>query len=110
MKGHTYSILDQSFSTLIGKLHQYAIYTVSSLLLYMRFLLGKYNVIDCREIFCLWDFKAWLEPHMNTFRGYATSQFGDGMHEFLMRKDESGVVRIYLRKSSQASTWVPEGP
>eukprot|EP00965_Chrysotila_dentata_P132932 4395452-Pleurochrysis_carterae.AAC.1 len=40
MKGHTYSILDQSFSTFINKLHQYAIYTISSLLAYMRYLLG----------------------------------------------------------------------
>eukprot|EP00965_Chrysotila_dentata_P117895 3896099-Pleurochrysis_carterae.AAC.1 len=31
------------------------------------------------------------------------------MHEFLLRKDAAGVVRIYFRKSSRASTWLPEG-
>eukprot|EP00965_Chrysotila_dentata_P027264 905644-Pleurochrysis_carterae.AAC.1 len=31
------------------------------------------------------------------------------MHEFILRKDAAGVVRIYFRKSSQASTWLPEG-
>eukprot|EP00965_Chrysotila_dentata_P246062 6206933-Pleurochrysis_carterae.AAC.2 len=31
------------------------------------------------------------------------------MHEFLIRKDDKGVVRILFRKSSQASTWIPEG-
>eukprot|EP00965_Chrysotila_dentata_P027467 911965-Pleurochrysis_carterae.AAC.1 len=32
------------------------------------------------------------------------------MHEFLIRKDAEGVVRIFFRKSSQASTWISEGP
>eukprot|EP00965_Chrysotila_dentata_P031639 1054870-Pleurochrysis_carterae.AAC.1 len=32
------------------------------------------------------------------------------MHEFILRKDGQGVVRIHIRKSSQASTWLPEGP
>eukprot|EP00965_Chrysotila_dentata_P007991 260602-Pleurochrysis_carterae.AAC.1 len=31
------------------------------------------------------------------------------MHEFILRKDAPGVVRMYFRKSSQASTWLPEG-
>eukprot|EP00965_Chrysotila_dentata_P020622 682899-Pleurochrysis_carterae.AAC.1 len=31
------------------------------------------------------------------------------MHEFLVRKDRHGVVRIFFRKSSQSSTWLPEG-
>eukprot|EP00965_Chrysotila_dentata_P041984 1393021-Pleurochrysis_carterae.AAC.1 len=32
------------------------------------------------------------------------------MHEFLLSKDAEGVVRLHLHKSSQASTWIPEGP
>eukprot|EP00965_Chrysotila_dentata_P107067 3538014-Pleurochrysis_carterae.AAC.1 len=32
------------------------------------------------------------------------------MHEFLLRKDDAGVVRLHVRKSAQASSWLPEGP
>lgn len=38
-----------------------------------------------------------------------TGKFGDGMHEFVCRKDAHGEVRLYLRKSSKASGWLPEG-
>eukprot|EP00965_Chrysotila_dentata_P171476 5659100-Pleurochrysis_carterae.AAC.1 len=31
------------------------------------------------------------------------------MHEFLLRKDRNNVVRTFFRKSSQSSTWLPEG-
>ena len=36
-------------------------------------------------------------------------KFGSGMHEFLLRKDGQGQVRLWFRKSSQASTWFPQG-
>eukprot|EP00965_Chrysotila_dentata_P132992 4397644-Pleurochrysis_carterae.AAC.1 len=72
-------------------------------------LLEKYNIVECRELHCVWDFKEWLEPHLHPIRGFATGQFGDGMHEFILRKDSAGIVRVYFRKSSQASTWQPEG-
>ena len=32
------------------------------------------------------------------------------MHEFYARKDADGRVRIWMRMSSQASSWLPEGP
>eukprot|EP00965_Chrysotila_dentata_P033300 1108891-Pleurochrysis_carterae.AAC.1 len=51
----------------------------------------------------------WLVPHMHNLCGFATSQFGDGMQEFVLRKDANGVVRLHLRKSSQGSMWIPEG-
>eukprot|EP00965_Chrysotila_dentata_P113293 3743900-Pleurochrysis_carterae.AAC.1 len=109
MKGHTFSILDQSFSTLIGRLHSHAVFTVSRLIYLIGHVLVKYNVIETRELHCIWDFHAWLEPHVNQFGGFATGQFGDGMHEFLVRKDRDGVARILFRKSSQSSSWLPEG-
>lgn len=36
-------------------------------------------------------------------------RFGSGMHEVMFRKDNKGEVRMWLRKSSQASNWLPEG-
>eukprot|EP00965_Chrysotila_dentata_P028694 953464-Pleurochrysis_carterae.AAC.1 len=56
-----------------------------------RKLLTKYSVVECRELHCIWDFRAWLEPHMHRFGSFATGNFGDGMHEFLLRKDGEGV-------------------
>eukprot|EP00965_Chrysotila_dentata_P157453 5201666-Pleurochrysis_carterae.AAC.2 len=41
--------------------------------------LQAYNIMECTELDCLWDFKEWLEPHLQPLRGFATSQFGDGM-------------------------------
>eukprot|EP00965_Chrysotila_dentata_P100671 3326508-Pleurochrysis_carterae.AAC.1 len=106
MKGHTFTLLDQSFGTLVKTLKRYALYTVSR----MMQLLTEYNVVENREVHCVWDFKEWLEPNMHPIRGFATSQFGDGMHEFILRKDAEGAVRVHFRKSSQASTWLPKGP
>eukprot|EP00965_Chrysotila_dentata_P144471 4771888-Pleurochrysis_carterae.AAC.1 len=54
------------------------------------------------------DFKGWLEPHMYEFGGCATGKFGDGMHEFLVMKNSEGHAFIFLRQSSQCSTWLPE--
>lgn len=36
-------------------------------------------------------------------------RYGSGMHEVMFRKDDKGEVRMWLRKSSQASNWLPEG-
>ena len=36
-------------------------------------------------------------------------KFGSGMHEFLLRKDREGHVRLWYRKSSQATSWLPDG-
>lgn len=109
IKGHTYSRIDQTFRTLIGKLMSVPIWTVSLLLQLIQRFLGAYNCIDCVELHCLWDWKAFFEPHVHErFGGFATGQFGSGMHEFMLRKDRNGEVRLWLRKSSQATTWIPD--
>eukprot|EP00965_Chrysotila_dentata_P100862 3331825-Pleurochrysis_carterae.AAC.1 len=87
----------------------HAVYTISRLIHMVKALLVEYNVIAVTELHAVWDFSTWLEPFVHNIKGFATSQYGDGMHEFLIRKDRHGVVRIVFRKSSQASTWQPEG-
>ena len=73
--------------------------------------LRKYNCVKVIELHALWNWKEFFAPHMNgSLGGFATSQFGSGMHEFYVRKDSEGVVRLWARKSSQASGWIPEGP
>eukprot|EP00965_Chrysotila_dentata_P258612 6213286-Pleurochrysis_carterae.AAC.4 len=88
----------------------YAVATVPEMIALIRMLIVMYTeVIEVKEPHALWDFTAWLEPHMCELRGFANGQFGDGIHEFLLSKDAQGIVRLYLRKSSQASTQIPEG-
>ena len=110
IKGHTFTILDQSFNTMISQCMTVAIYTMSSLLAYMFKFLTPYNCLDVIELHHLWDWKAFFAPHITTrMGGFCTSQYGAGMHEFYARKDAEGVVRVHLRASSQASSWLPEG-
>eukprot|EP00965_Chrysotila_dentata_P230857 6198028-Pleurochrysis_carterae.AAC.8 len=75
MKGHPYTFLDKSFSTLIRNLMMYAIYTITSLLERMHLVPAKYNVIELQELHCLRDFCALLEPHVNCFWGFLTGQY-----------------------------------
>eukprot|EP00965_Chrysotila_dentata_P219560 6191214-Pleurochrysis_carterae.AAC.1 len=110
LKGHTFTILDQSFNTMISQLMQECIYTMGTLLRLMFRFLRPYNVVDVRELHCIWDWTAFFDGHYNKLGGFATSQFGSGMHDFYVRKDAAGDVRLWLRQSSQTTTYFPEGP
>ena len=108
--GHTFTRLDQSFRTLILKLLSEAVWTVTSLLVFIRKFLEPYGCIEVRELHAYWDFKTWFQPYVHQrFSGFATGQYGSGMHEFLLRKGADGQVRLLVRKSSRASGWMPEG-
>ena len=110
IKGHTYCQIDQTFRTLIRGLLAMPIWTVSTLLEAIKRFLQAYNCLSVVELHCLWDWKSFFAPHVHErFTGFATSQFGSGMHEFVLRKDRNGDVRLRLRKSSRASSWLPEG-
>lgn len=110
MVGHTYTGLDQSFNTMNMHLQQFAIYTVSVLMNYIWRSLQKYECHKVEELHALWDWKAYFENNVTErIGGFCTGQYGSGMHEFYLRKDATGDVRLWLRKSSQASSWVPEG-
>lgn len=104
--GHTYNELDQSFNTLIRRMMQYSIYTVSKMIELIFTFLEPYGVFAVIELPYLWDFTAMVQPHMHPLGGFATNQFGDGMHEFRLKKDRDGVVRLHMRQSSQASGYV----
>lgn len=101
--GHTFNELDQSFNTLIEKMLQYTVYTVSRIISLIYMFLQPYGIFKVVELPYLWDFKGWLLPHMYIPGGYATNQFGTGMHEFRLKKDRDGVVRLHMRASAQAS-------
>lgn len=110
MKGHTYTTLDQSFNTMQMHLKQIGIYCISSLIHHIWKALAKYSCLKVRELHALWDWRAFFKPHIDKrLSGFATGQFGPGMHEFYLRKNVKGEVRLWLRASSQASDWLPEG-
>ena len=111
LKGHTYTGLDQSFNTMMMYLRKCGIYSLSVLFDTIFKGLAKYDCIKVIELHALWDWKGYFAPHINgRLGGFATGQFGSGMHEFHARKDSEGKVRLWFRKSSQASSWIPEGP
>ena len=110
MVGHTYSAIDQSFRTLIRQLYSFPIWTVLQLLSRIHEYLRPYNCLEVHELHCLWDWKAFFKDHVHTrFGGFGTGQYGTGMHEFVLRKDCNGDVRLWLRTSAQSSGWLPEG-
>ena len=109
LKGHTFTVLDQSFNTLISQLLGEAIYTMSSLLSFIFKFLQPYGCHEVVEVHQLWDWNNFFKPHVERMAGFCTSQYGSGMHECYVRKDRNGDVRCWLRKSSKSSTWFPEG-
>ena len=109
IKGHTYSRIDQAFRTMIVQIMAHAVWTISSLLYYLFKFLAPYNCLGVEELPHVWNWSEWFAPHVHTrLGGFATSQFGSGMHEFRCRKNSKGEVRAWFRKSSQASNWLPE--
>eukprot|EP00965_Chrysotila_dentata_P259973 6213744-Pleurochrysis_carterae.AAC.5 len=98
--GHTFKILDQSFSIVISQLMCESIDTMSALPAFMFQFSRPYNIHDVLELHCLWDWKPFLDQHFHRMSGFCTSQFGSGMHKIYCRKDSSGDV---LRRATHAS-------
>ena len=67
---------------------------------------GCHEVVELQQ---LWDWAGAFKPAAGKVEGFCTSQYGSGMHEVYIRKDAQGIVRAKFRKSSKASTWLPEG-
>lgn len=110
IKGHTYSGLDRSFNTMMMTLKRNAIYCISALMHYIWRSLNPYNCNHVYDLHALWDWHTYFEGGvLERFGGFASGQFGSGMHEFVSRKDSSGTVRLWMRKSSASTNWFPEG-
>lgn len=107
--GHTYNELDQTFSPLISEMLQMVMPTISSLLDYLLRKLAVQRVREVKDLPHLWNFEQYLQEHVNLRGGFANTQQSCGMHEMVLYKDAAGAVRIKMRQSSQASTWLPEG-
>ena len=93
--GHTYTDLDQSFNTLISQLGQVGTWTIEDMRKRIVDYMHKYDMKSAADLHCLWNWHDFLTPHIEgKFKGFCTSMYGSGMHEFLLRKDAQGQVRF----------------
>ena len=90
LKGHTFTVLDQSFNTMISQLLGEAIYCMSSLLVHVFKFMQPYGCHEVVELHQLWDWTAFFKPHIQHMAGFCTSQHGSGAHECYIRKDKHG--------------------
>lgn len=67
---------------------------MSSLMSFMFKFLQPYGCQEVIEIHQLWDWKAAFAPHMERIAGFCTGQYGAGMHECYVRKDDEGHASI----------------
>ena len=110
-KGHTFTLLDQSFSKLIRLLSQLAIWSINNLVRVMYSLMRTSPLYNCQgveELNGLFDFTKMLHAHMYPLDGYATGQDCSGMHEFILTCDDDGRAHVRMRKSSQSTGTFPE--
>lgn len=61
--GHTYNELEQSFNTVIMRMMQHAIYTVSRMIFLIRHYLKPYGIKEVWELPNLWDVSGLVLPH-----------------------------------------------
>jgi len=110
--GHTFTDLDQSFSTLIRGLFGVAVYTMDMLLKVcarvMMHAKRRYNFQGIQELDGLYNWTAFVTEHMHPLGGYATGQQGSGMHLIIITRDAEGHARVKFSQSSQSSTFFPE--
>ena len=90
LKGHTFTVLDQSFNTMICQLLTHVIYTVSCLVSLIFKFLQPYGCQEVIELHQLWNWTSVFKPHITRVTGFCTGQFGAGMHECYIRKDSEG--------------------
>eukprot|EP00965_Chrysotila_dentata_P079889 2634795-Pleurochrysis_carterae.AAC.1 len=51
-----------------------SIYTVASLLRFMFQFLQPYDLVDVKELDCLWDWSSFFNEHLDMLAGFATNQ------------------------------------
>ena len=90
LKGHTFTILDQSFNTMISQLLGEVIYTLTALFAHIFAFMRPYGCHEVIEVHQLWNWSAHFKPHFTRMAGFCTGQYGSGMHECYIRKDKHG--------------------
>jgi hypothetical protein len=112
--GHTFTLLDQSFNSLISGMHKSTLPTVSAMLEEIRRGMREYRILEVTELKGIFNFAAWFKPVVTKLEGfaqrYALGGNYTGMGQFLFVRDAEGAARLRMRVSPLATSWVPEGP
>jgi hypothetical protein len=115
MVGHTFTLLDQSFNTMINSMGATPLPTVESMLSAIFRGMREYSICEVTELSAVFDFSAWLAPTLNDLKGFAQRRamggLYTGMGQFCLTRDASGARQAYLkmRATALAGTWIPEG-
>ena len=111
--GHTFTILDQSYNTLIDGMHQSTLPTVEAMLHEIQRRMREYNCVEVTELKAVFDFWEWFKPVIVKLTGFARREalggLYTGMGQFQFNRDASGQVRLKMRVAPTATTWIPEG-
>ena len=111
--GHTFTILDQSYNTLIDGMHKSTLPTVEAMLDEIQRRMRQYNCVEVTELKAVFDFWAWFKPVIVHLTGFARREalggLYTGMGQFQFNRDASGQVRLKMRVGPTATTWIPEG-
>jgi hypothetical protein len=111
--GHTFTILDESFNTLIYGMNQGTLATVEDMLECIQEKMRAYQCQEATELKAVFDFTTWFKPVMHIIEGIARrgalGGLYSGMGQFLFVRDADGKVRLKMRTGPTATTWIPEG-
>ena len=110
--GHTFTILDESFNTLISGMNQGTLATVEEMLECIQDRMRAYQCQEVTELKAVFDFTTWFKPIMHIIEGIARrgalGGLYSGMGQFLFSRDAVGKVRLKMRTGPTATTWIPE--
>ena len=110
--GHTFTILDESFNTLINGMNQTTLATVEEMLDCIQERMRAYQCQEATELKAVFDFSTWFKPIMHLIEGIARrgalGGLYSGMGQFLFLRDAVGKVRLKMRTGPTATTWIPE--
>jgi hypothetical protein len=110
--GHTFTILDESFNTLISGMNQGTLATVEEMLECIQERMRAYQCQEVTELKAVFDFTTWFKPIMHIIEGIARrgalGGLYSGMGQFLFSRDAVGKVRLKMRTGPTATTWIPE--
>ena len=111
-KGHTHVIIDQAFGRITKFIRNRSIFTVQQLLEAIVEVLSRGAVQGKKttRLHHLYDWDTFFLKMDWNLGGFATNQFGDGYHEFMVSLDDSDNAILDAKKYASTDAWVEEGP
>ena len=112
--GHTFTILDASFNTMIAAMKKREIVTGSQMRQEIFRRMQAHTCLEVRELTGVFDFTSWLQPICAKLTGYARREalgvHYSGMGQFHFSREIEGATLLRMRVSPLSTTWLPDGP